>query len=527
MNNDLNTAPIGRILVVDDAAANLQLLTNLLAEHGYTVYPASTGELALRFVQTTLPDLILLDIRMPGMDGYEVCRRIKADERTGSIPVIFISILEDERDKVKGFQLGAVDYITKPFQPDEVLARVGTHLRLRELTERLEQKVGERTEELRIANQRLQQEIIERKHADETLRESEERYRMVFENSPVSIWEEDFSGVKTLLDDLKREGVSDIETYFDQHPETLRQCADLAKIVDVNRAALALHGAAKKEELLAGLANTFTPESFDSFRRELVCLWNGGTRMTRDAVVRTLAGDLRDVTVYFAVCPGHEETLSKVVVSLVNVTERKRAEETLKKTSEGLQRTLMFDEALLSAIPAAVFYKDREGRYLGCNRAFTEIMGVTTDEIRGKTVYDLWPMEHSDEYHRRDLDLMANPARQIYEFRVRDKDGLERPVIYTKDVFYDENNQVAGIIGTFMDITDRKQAEEKLRALNEELDQRVKERTAELEAQIEEIERMNRLFVGRELRMIELKDAMKKLEREISSLRKQSGRSGS
>ena len=148
MRETTNNGSTGRILVVDDTSANLQLLTNLLSEHGHTVYPASDGELALEFVRTTLPDLILLDIRMPGMDGYEVCRRLKADELTSAVPVIFISVLEDERDKERGFRAGAVDYISKPFQPEEVLARIQTHLRLRELTERLEQKVAERTAEL-------------------------------------------------------------------------------------------------------------------------------------------------------------------------------------------------------------------------------------------------------------------------------------------------------------------------------------------------------------------------------------------
>ncbi len=162
-----------RVLVVDDTTANLQLLTSLLTDHGYIAHPASDGKLALEFVRLVLPDLILLDIRMPGMDGYEVCRRLKADERTRSIPIIFISILEEEHDKVKGFQEGAVDYITKPFQPEEVLARVRTHLHLRELTEHLEYKVAERTEELMIAKERLQQELAERMRAEEQLRKSE------------------------------------------------------------------------------------------------------------------------------------------------------------------------------------------------------------------------------------------------------------------------------------------------------------------------------------------------------------------
>ncbi|MBF0551962.1 MAG: response regulator [Deltaproteobacteria bacterium] len=169
MQKEMNNTLIERILVVDDNTANLQLLTNLLTKHGYTVHPASAGELALEFIQSTLPDLILLDIRMPGMDGYEVCRRLKSLERTRSIPIIFISVMEDERHKAKGFQEGAVDFITKPFQPEEVLARVRTHLRLRQMTDHLEQEVAERTQELTIASQRLQQELAERKKAEEAL----------------------------------------------------------------------------------------------------------------------------------------------------------------------------------------------------------------------------------------------------------------------------------------------------------------------------------------------------------------------
>lgn len=181
MHNEMNTPHLDKILIVDDTTANLQLLTNLLTAQGYTVYPASDGELALEFVRSTSPDLILLDIRLPGIDGFEVCRRLKGDERTRSIPIIFISALEDEHDKVKGFRAGAVDYVTKPFQSEEVLARVRNHLHLRELTEHLEHKVAERTEELTIANQRLQREAVERRQAEEALRnlaeELDERVR--------------------------------------------------------------------------------------------------------------------------------------------------------------------------------------------------------------------------------------------------------------------------------------------------------------------------------------------------------------
>ena len=176
--------------------------------------------------------------------------------------------------------------------------------------------------------------------AHQNLLASEERYRLVFENSPVSIWEEDFSLVKAIFDDLKNQGVTDIEDYFDRHPETLQHCAELAKIVDVNKAALALHGAADKKDLLTGLSNTFLAESLVTFRRELACLWNGITDMSVDTIVKTFAGERRNVSVYFSVCPGQEKTLSRVFVSLIDITERKRAEEALLESERKVQRKL-------------------------------------------------------------------------------------------------------------------------------------------------------------------------------------------
>ena len=132
MNNQGN-GQLGNILIVDDTPHNLRLLSQMLSEHGYQVRAALNGPRALAAVQATPPDLILLDIMMPEMDGYEVCNRLKADEHTRDIPVLFISALNETEDKVKGFVAGALDYITKPFQLEEVLARVETHLRLSRL----------------------------------------------------------------------------------------------------------------------------------------------------------------------------------------------------------------------------------------------------------------------------------------------------------------------------------------------------------------------------------------------------------
>jgi hypothetical protein len=155
----------GDILVVDDTMANLKLLANILGEAGYQVRPAADGELALRSVQAKPPALILLDIRMQGVDGFEVCRRLNADERTRDIPVIFLSSLTDTADKARGFALGAVDYIDKPFHGEEVLARVATHLALAGAKEQLKSQ----NLHLQQVNERLTQEVAERKRAEQAL----------------------------------------------------------------------------------------------------------------------------------------------------------------------------------------------------------------------------------------------------------------------------------------------------------------------------------------------------------------------
>jgi len=129
---------IADILVVDDTPANLKLLTSMLSANNYKVRPASSGMIALRSVESKLPDLILLDIRMPEMDGFEVCQKLKENPQSKDVPVIFISAMDDVRDKVKAFNVGGIDYVTKPFEPEEVLARINTHISLRSLQTELQ-----------------------------------------------------------------------------------------------------------------------------------------------------------------------------------------------------------------------------------------------------------------------------------------------------------------------------------------------------------------------------------------------------
>lgn len=140
-----------RILMVDDDTTNLQVLQETLKDLGYPLLAARSGEQALTVATKARPTLILLDIMMPGIDGYETLRRLKSDPETASIAVIFLSALDEVSDKVKGFGLGAVDYISKPFNPDEVIARVETHLKIR----RLERGLARKNRDLEAANQRM------------------------------------------------------------------------------------------------------------------------------------------------------------------------------------------------------------------------------------------------------------------------------------------------------------------------------------------------------------------------------------
>jgi two-component system, sensor histidine kinase and response regulator len=158
MNGDLPAK--GDILIVDDMPDNLRLLSAMLDKEGYEVRSVTNGSTALMGVQAAPPDLILLDINMPGMSGYEVCQKLKANAQTEAIPIIFISALNEVMDKVQAFSVGGVDYITKPFQVEEVLARVENQLTVRRLQARLlkaleqERSLNQRIEELAALEER-------------------------------------------------------------------------------------------------------------------------------------------------------------------------------------------------------------------------------------------------------------------------------------------------------------------------------------------------------------------------------------
>lgn len=179
--DDKDVSAAQTVLIVDDAPGNLRLLTIILSEKGYGILEAQDGETALEYAINRLPDLILLDIMMSGLNGFEVCRRLKSEPSTRDIPIIFITALEDISNKMKAFSLGCVDYVTKPFHRAEVIARVETHLSLVN------------------AKRKLEQEIMERKRSEAQARESEQRFAAVMNAMPAIVYVADMDTYKLLF----------------------------------------------------------------------------------------------------------------------------------------------------------------------------------------------------------------------------------------------------------------------------------------------------------------------------------------
>jgi PAS domain S-box-containing protein len=208
--------------------------------------------------------------------------------------------------------------------------------------------------------------ITHQKQTGEALRESERRYRGLFEDSPISLWEEDFSAVKAHLDNLRRGGVEDFRAYFEAQPEAVGECAMMVKIIDVNRATLELYKAGSKEEFFAGLGRVFGEESLGAFKKELIAITEGETRLQFEAVNYTLTGERKVLDLTWTVAPGYENNLSKVLVSIIDITQQKQVQEALQE-EEARYRSLFEDSPIslweedFSAIKAYFDQLRREG----------------------------------------------------------------------------------------------------------------------------------------------------------------------
>src|SRR5271157_1607393 len=292
------------------------------------------------------------------------------------------------------------------------------------------------------------EDITDRKQAEDAMRASEERYRSLFEDSPISLWEEDFSAVKLFIEDLRKQGVTDFRTYFRSHPERVRDCFEQVRIVDMNRAGLKLLGAKGKAEVPSNPSSTIPDDAHEYLGEELVNISEGKSEFEWQGIKRTLAGERRVVNCRWSVAPGHEDTLDKVLLSMVDVTEQKQNEEQIRVLSR------IPDES-----PNPILRATTEGVLLYANPASGCLLDMWKTQV-GQRLADEWRVKIGN--------VFGSGQYQEVEVRCEEKvySLILAPIVD------------AGYVNLYgREITLRKQAEralarqtEELRDRNDELD---------------------------------------------------------
>jgi PAS domain S-box-containing protein len=411
----------GNILVVDDNPANLRLLVEILSQQGYKVRPALNGQLALISVEASAPDLILLDIMMPEIDGYEVCSRLKASSQTKDIPVIFISALNEAIDKVKAFAIGGVDYISNPFQTEEVLARVENQLSVRRLSRQLAEE-----------NARLQQEILEkqialsdRNQAELGLRLMTERLQHLLSSSPAVIYSCQPGGnyrttfisenVKTILGYKAREFLEDGD-FWSTHihsDDVNRIYADISKIF--------ITGWHSHEYRFLHADGTYH-WLFEQLR------------LVKDAANYPI----------------------EIVGYTVDITERKQVESALRESEERFR--IVADTA-----PVMIWMSGKDTLLNFLNRAWLDFTGRTMEQELGNGW--LQKVHQDDLRHCLSTYMLSFGDRKRFsmEYRFLRADGEYRWVCNTGIPRFTPLGDFDGYIGSCVDITEHKLAETTLR----------------------------------------------------------------
>jgi len=293
--------------------------------------------------------------------------------------------------------------------------------------------------------------ITEQRRAEKESKDRETRYRSLFEDSPVSLWEEDFSAVKQRLDALRAEGVTDFRAYFASHPQVVAECASLVKVLDVNKMTMILHGAVRKEELLADLSQVFGDPTYSKFADELSMIAEGNHQFEWEGLNQTLSGEKLAVNLRWSVVPGHEQTLDRVIISLVDVTERKRAEAERATLQDMIERSrnelYVFDAETL--------------RFQYVNGGALRNLGYSLEQMRSFTPLDL-KTEYTEASFRETIQplLRHETERLVFETVHRRANGSTYPVeVFLQLLTTGERELFLAVIN---DITHRREAEKKL-----------------------------------------------------------------
>ncbi len=404
-----------RILVVDDDSNNLNLLTDLLTYAGYKVLAATDGDQCLEYARLGRPDAILLDILMPEMDGYDICKRLKTDEQTRDIPVIFITGLNQADHIVRAFEVGGVDYIVKPFRQEEVLARLASHITIRR-----------QKEELIALKENLEREVAARKETMAALVESETRLNEGQAVAGLGSWERDLTtGAGAWSDNqfclfgyAPGEAQGSFELFKKHvHPD------DLDAVV----------------ETIGNCIEKMTP--YDMEYRYIPL--NGEVRYAH-AVGRAECDETgRPVRIYG---------------TLQDITEKKQREIAFRRVYEQL-------DGILKHSPNVITIMDRNGRYVNVNPAGARVLNKNRDEIIGKSFRDVLPPPLAEKFHERVKTVID--TGQSLDVEDVFAAGAEAPVFSTLLFPIYDNGETASLAGGIgVNVTERKKAErERLRML--------------------------------------------------------------
>ncbi|MBW4490552.1 MAG: response regulator [Trichocoleus desertorum ATA4-8-CV12] len=418
----VDTTEEGVILIVDDIPANLGVLFNFLADAGFQVLIAEDGESALQIAEYASPDLILLDVLMPEIDGFETCHRLKLNQATQNIPIIFMTALTETVDKVKGLNLGAVDYITKPLQHEEVLARVKLHLNLRQLTKQLQAQ-----------NLQLEQEIAERKRVEADLR---------LHTAELTEWKNRYEAI------IQASG----QILFDWNSQTheVTYGGNLTSILGYSL-----------EELAGGLDRWVTlihPEDRSRFNVEVNRVIT--TKQPFQQEFRVGRKDGTYITVeskgyFFADSDGQ---VVRMTGFIVDISEAKRDEIVRKRYEEALRETSQMLQALIQASPLAIVVLDPEGRVQLWNPAAQEIFDWSESEVLGE-ILPIVPTAKQGEFQTFMQRVLQGESFTGEEVSRQKRDGSLLELNLSTAPLRNANGEVTGMIAMLLDVTAKKQLE--------------------------------------------------------------------
>ncbi|MFQ4145422.1 PAS domain S-box protein [Chlorogloeopsis sp. ULAP02] len=306
-------------------------------------------------------------------------------------------------------------------------------------------------------------EISDRIRAEAALRKSEEKYRTIFENAGVSIWEEDFSEVKAALEQLKAQGIKDFRTFFAEHPEFVQKAVGMVRLVNINHTTVRMFGAQDKNELLTSFKQIFLPETFEVFVEKLLTIVEGKTSFESETIVKTLQGECLNV-IFTVTFPPATATFDSVLASVMNITERKRLEEALRQSEECLRLAL-------NAARMVAWTWNASTDVIVRSATACEVLGLTPDTLNG-TGAQGWQLVHPEDlaHHQATVQAAINSKDSyVSEFRVIRPDNGK--VIWVEErgkITCDEMGRLVSVEGAIFDITIRKQIEKRERAAREQ-----------------------------------------------------------